>query len=230
MILPYYGYTPDYGQPTGPLYTALGVLYGLAIFALCGGLLGALAGALITRSSPPRRIGSDTPTDDAPQWRWLTLAPMLLLGLYVGLSLGFLHHDVGGPGPFIPARPALPYDPAGTALGIGLGALAGVLVGLGCAWLMTWAERQPSRFARVKPGSMSQTVNRLTEGGYAVRMPDPHDGRKVLFSLTAEGSRIATVTRARSVAWFETQLERLNPQERAILAQAAALMQRMADD
>ena len=147
FILPYYGYIPDYGQPTGPLYTALGVLYGLAIFALCGSLLGALAGALITRSSPMQRAGSDTPSGAIAQWRWLTLAPALLFGLYAGLSLGFLHGDVGGP--FITGRPVLPYDPAGTALGIGLGALAGALFGLGCAWLMAWAEQRPQRRARL---------------------------------------------------------------------------------
>src|ERR1700746_1282497 len=40
---------------------------------------------------------------------------------------------------------------------------------------------------RVSPASMSQTVNRLTAAGYAVRTRDPDDGRKVLFIATAEG-------------------------------------------
>src|SRR5437588_12669789 len=31
---------------------------------------------------------------------------------------------------------------------------------------------------RVSPASMSQTVNRLTSAGYAVRTSDPHDRRK----------------------------------------------------
>ncbi|WP_078947941.1 MarR family transcriptional regulator [Streptomyces griseus] len=39
----------------------------------------------------------------------------------------------------------------------------------------------------VSPASMSQTVNRLTSAGYAVRSRDPDDRRKVLFSATEEG-------------------------------------------
>src|SRR3984885_5300597 len=44
-----------------------------------------------------------------------------------------------------------------------------------------------SEHDRVSPASMSQTVNRLTSAGYAVRTRDPGDGRKGLFSPTAEG-------------------------------------------
>src|SRR6266567_1231181 len=39
-----------------------------------------------------------------------------------------------------------------------------------------------SEHDRVSPASMSQTVNRLTSAGYAVRTRDPDDRRKVLFS------------------------------------------------
>jgi DNA-binding MarR family transcriptional regulator len=86
-----------------------------------------------------------------------------------------------------------------------------------------------SEHARVTPGSMSQTVNRLTEGGYAMRAHDPHDGRKVLFTLTPQGEALATTTRAQIAAWLEAQIAQLSPDERAILAQAAAIMRRMAD-
>src|ERR1700756_4335115 len=41
-----------------------------------------------------------------------------------------------------------------------------------------------SEHDRVSPASMSQTVNRLTSAGYAVRTRDPDDRRKVLFSAT----------------------------------------------
>jgi DNA-binding MarR family transcriptional regulator len=53
-----------------------------------------------------------------------------------------------------------------------------------------------SEHDRVSPASMSQTVNRLTSAGYAVRTRDPSDGRKVLFSATAEGDELAGAARA----------------------------------
>jgi len=85
-----------------------------------------------------------------------------------------------------------------------------------------------SEHARVTPGSMSQTVNRLTEAGYAVRRPDPGDGRRVLFALTPEGDALARELRARSTAWFDGELDRFTPQERALLREAAVLLERIA--
>jgi len=52
-----------------------------------------------------------------------------------------------------------------------------------------------SEHDRVSPASMSQTVNRLTSAGYAVRTRDPGDRRKVLFSATAEGDELASAAR-----------------------------------
>lgn len=85
-----------------------------------------------------------------------------------------------------------------------------------------------SDHARVTPGSMSQTVNRLTTGGYAVRTPDPADGRRVLFSPTVEGRRIAAETLERSVGWLDSRLATLTEDERETLARASALMVRIA--
>ena len=59
-----------------------------------------------------------------------------------------------------------------------------------------------SEHDRVSPASMSQTVNRLTSAGYAVRTGDPDDRRKVLFSATAEGDELASATRAQRNAWL----------------------------
>jgi DNA-binding MarR family transcriptional regulator len=47
---------------------------------------------------------------------------------------------------------------------------------------------------------MSQTVNRLTSAGYAVRSRDPDDRRKVLFSATEEGDRLGCTTQAQRLA------------------------------
>jgi DNA-binding MarR family transcriptional regulator len=82
---------------------------------------------------------------------------------------------------------------------------------------------------RVSPASMSQTVNRLTAAGYAVRTPDPDDRRKVRFSATAEGAELARTARAQRNAWLDQRLLALSPEDRAVIARAAALLSRIAD-
>jgi DNA-binding MarR family transcriptional regulator len=86
-----------------------------------------------------------------------------------------------------------------------------------------------SEFNRVAPASMSQTVNRLTSAGYAVRTPDPTDRRKVRFSITAEGAALATAARAQRNAWLDSQLSALSADDRAAIARASALLSAMAD-
>src|SRR6204780_2859693 len=66
-----------------------------------------------------------------------------------------------------------------------------------------------SEHDRVSPASMSQTVNRLTSAGYAVRTRDPDDRRKVLFSATAEGDELASAARAQRNAWLDQRLKAL---------------------
>jgi DNA-binding MarR family transcriptional regulator len=86
-----------------------------------------------------------------------------------------------------------------------------------------------SEQGRVSPASMSQTVNRLTSAGYAVRTRDPGDGRKVLFSATADGHQLAGATRAQRNAWLDERLGALSQEDRAVIARAAALISRIAD-
>jgi DNA-binding MarR family transcriptional regulator len=82
---------------------------------------------------------------------------------------------------------------------------------------------------RVSPASMSQTMNRLTAAGYAIRTPDPDDRRKVRFSATAAGAELATTARAERNAWLDQQLQALSPEDRAVIARATALLSRIAD-
>ena len=86
-----------------------------------------------------------------------------------------------------------------------------------------------SEHDRVSPASMSQTVNRLTSAGYAVRTRDPGDGRKVLFSATTAGDELAGATRAQRTAWLDARLGALSAGDRAVLARAAALLSTIAD-
>ena len=101
--------------------------------------------------------------------------------------------------------------------------------------VLTWLYKvgpqtltQLSEQGRVAPASMSQTVNRLTSGGYAVRTADPSDRRKVLFSTTPSGAELARATRLQRNAWLEARLGDLGDEERAVIARACELLDAIA--
>ncbi len=81
---------------------------------------------------------------------------------------------------------------------------------------------------RVQPPSMTRTVNCLVDDGYAVRRPDATDGRQVLVDLTEKGREILLADRRRREAWLSRRLRELTPDERALLREAAPLIQRLA--
>jgi DNA-binding MarR family transcriptional regulator len=89
--------------------------------------------------------------------------------------------------------------------------------------------RALSDHERVTPASMSQTVNRLTSAGYAVRESDPADGRRVLFRVTDAGDALVSADRARRHAWFEARLRALRPDDREVLRRAAGILREIAD-
>lgn len=88
---------------------------------------------------------------------------------------------------------------------------------------------QLSEHDHVAPASMSQTVNRLTATGYAVRTPDPNDRRKVLFSPTPEGAELAHAARIQRNAWLDAHLQALSPEDQDTIARACALLSNIAD-
>ena len=109
-------------------------------------------------------------------------------------------------------------------------------IGDAALWALTQLEKRGplaltelSTAARVTPGSMSQTVNRLTEGGYAVRSRDPADGRRVLFTATPQGCVVVADARSRRHGWLNGHLDALDPADRAVLARAAAILRTIAE-
>ncbi|WP_432840979.1 MarR family winged helix-turn-helix transcriptional regulator [Dactylosporangium sp. CA-092794] len=88
---------------------------------------------------------------------------------------------------------------------------------------------QLSDHDHVAPASMSQSVNRLTSAGYAIRTPDPHDRRKVLFSTTPEGAALALATRTQRNAWLDAHLDALSPEDQDAIARACVLLSKIAD-
>ena len=87
-----------------------------------------------------------------------------------------------------------------------------------------------SDYQRVKPPTMSQTVNRLQAGGHVERRADPDDGRRVLLALTPGGERLVSAVRQRGLTWLDERLAGLEDHERTTLADAARLLQRIAAD
>jgi DNA-binding MarR family transcriptional regulator len=88
---------------------------------------------------------------------------------------------------------------------------------------------QLSEIARVAPASMSQSVNRLTAGGYAIRSPDASDRRKVLFSVTAEGAELALAARLQRNAWLDSRLSVLTAEDQKTIARACAILTEVAN-
>ena len=77
---------------------------------------------------------------------------------------------------------------------------------------------------RVKPPSMTRTVNCLEDGGYVRRRPHTSDGRQVLVGLTDLGRDMVVADRARRDAWLAQRLRELSPDDRAVLRAAAPIL------
>jgi DNA-binding MarR family transcriptional regulator len=83
--------------------------------------------------------------------------------------------------------------------------------------------------AKVTLGSMSQTVRRLEQLGYATKTRAADDRRKVLFTLTDQGRTAVTASRRHRRDWLNGRLAELGPAERDDIARVAALLLRIAD-
>ena len=80
---------------------------------------------------------------------------------------------------------------------------------------------------RVKPPSMTRIVAALEERGLVTREPSPDDGRVVHVVVTADGRRAYEAYQQRRDEWLHLRLADLDGEERAVLARAAELMERI---
>jgi DNA-binding MarR family transcriptional regulator len=76
----------------------------------------------------------------------------------------------------------------------------------------------------VQPPSMTRTVKTLEAGGYVARRPHDTDGRQVVISLTEQGVATVRADRAKRDAWLAKRLGELTPEQRAVLRQAAPIL------
>ncbi len=89
----------------------------------------------------------------------------------------------------------------------------------------------PGRLAeveRVSAPSMNRTVNAIVEAGCARRTADPDDGRRVVVEITERGAKLAQTAREHRNAWLEARLRELPKEDRATIAAAVELLNRMA--
>jgi DNA-binding MarR family transcriptional regulator len=88
--------------------------------------------------------------------------------------------------------------------------------------------REVADIERVSAPSMSRTVASLVDLGLVERSDDPEDGRQVILSLTDAGRQVIRETRRRRDQWLAVRLEKLDDDERALLREATALLEKVA--
>jgi DNA-binding MarR family transcriptional regulator len=80
---------------------------------------------------------------------------------------------------------------------------------------------------KVQPPSMTRTVAALKSRGLVERGPHGTDRRVVMVSLTAAAHRVIAESRRRKEAWLNQQLRQLSTEERAVLREAAPILERL---
>jgi DNA-binding MarR family transcriptional regulator len=81
---------------------------------------------------------------------------------------------------------------------------------------------------RVQPPSMTRVVGALEAMGLITRTPHPTDGRQVVIELTPAAHTLLDAEAQAREAWLSERLEQLSPQEREVLREAAAIMDKLA--
>jgi DNA-binding MarR family transcriptional regulator len=87
---------------------------------------------------------------------------------------------------------------------------------------------QAAEELRLAPNTVSTLVRQLSDAGLVRRSPDSHDRRVVRLELAAEMQAKVDAFRDRRVAALSAAMASLDPSERARLAEAIALLRRLA--
>jgi DNA-binding MarR family transcriptional regulator len=84
-----------------------------------------------------------------------------------------------------------------------------------------------ARAEQVKPPTMTKIVAGLERSGFVRRRIDPNDARAVSLEATAKGSKLLRAGRDRRVRRLAAALRQTTPEERHVLASAAAILERV---
>lgn len=83
---------------------------------------------------------------------------------------------------------------------------------------------------QVQPPSMTRIVTRLEERGLTSRTVDPNDRRIARVEVTDEGRAVLARSRTKKAAFLAKRVAGLSPDERALLARALPVLERLIDD
>jgi DNA-binding MarR family transcriptional regulator len=81
---------------------------------------------------------------------------------------------------------------------------------------------------RVQPPSMTRVVVALENMGLVTRTPHPTDGRQVIIGLTSAAEDLLSAEARAREAWLSSRLQELTADERAVLREAAGIMEKLA--
>ncbi|MDJ0354821.1 MarR family transcriptional regulator [Paenarthrobacter sp. PH39-S1] len=87
--------------------------------------------------------------------------------------------------------------------------------------------RQLADWEHIQAPSMTRIVNALEMAGLVTRREHPTDGRQVLVNITDAGTGVLADARSHRTAWLAERLAAMEPQERAVLREAARILQGM---
>src|SRR5580698_6829121 len=80
---------------------------------------------------------------------------------------------------------------------------------------------------KVQPPSMTRVIAVLEERGLVIRAPHASDRRQVGLTATEQGKEVVRQSRRLREAWLAQRLRELTPQERALLRQAAPILEKL---
>ena len=83
---------------------------------------------------------------------------------------------------------------------------------------------------RIQRPTATRVIKNLEAEGLVVREGDPTDGRVSRVRTSADGRRLLARARTRKTAYLAKRLRRLDPEERAVLARAAEILERLNDE
>ena len=84
---------------------------------------------------------------------------------------------------------------------------------------------------RIQPQSLTRTLASLVEDGLIARRPDPLDRRQAVIGITEQGLAALSQDMQARELWLAKAMDiHLTEAERQLLADAAELMDRLADD
>lgn len=91
-------------------------------------------------------------------------------------------------------------------------------------------EMTPGELAeheKVQPPSMTRVIAALEDWGLVMRAPHPTDRRQKVLAVTDAGRDLVRKVRRRREAWLAQRLRELTPQQRALLRQAAPILEQL---